>query len=51
MLAFPPETADTRLTTGFEHGDHDGRTAHGLGLFIANGQQGAVGYGLDEAVA
>ena len=37
MLTFPPETPNARLTTGFEHRDHDGRTAHRLRLFIADG--------------
>ena len=51
MLTFPTEAPDARVTTGFEHGNHDGITAHGLGLFVANRKQGAIGYGLDEAVA
>src|SRR6266511_3374723 len=51
MLAFPAETADTSLASGLEHGNHDDRTAHGLGLFVANGKQRAICYGLYEAVA
>ena len=39
MLTFPTETTDTGLATGFEHGNHDGGTAHRLRLFTPNGKQ------------
>ena len=51
MLTFPAETPDAGITPGFEHGNHDGGTAHSLRLFVSNRQERAIRYGLDEAVA
>ncbi len=51
MLTLPAETSDAGGSISFEHGNYNSTAAHLCGLFVPNGQQGAVRDRLYEAVA
>src|SRR5258705_3443810 len=51
MLTFPAKAPDAGSAPRFEHGNHNGATAHSCRLFVSNRKQSAICNGLYEAVA
>src|SRR5580765_6409670 len=51
MLTFPAKAPDAGTAPRFEHGNHNGGTAHPRRLLVSNRKQSAIRNGLYEAVA